>query len=383
MRMSAGKMGERRGTLLLDLCGRAGTVGSVAAAVALLSSPAAAQSQDQDRYRGEGWLERYGDQKDERVVVEEEEWYDPRDWFDDDQYDYEYEGDRGWGWRYDDERSGNDAWGFSYYGDERESWGSDDDYGFNDNDERAYDSYNGYDSGYESNGWTRMESGRVEPLRRGAYEVGYRAGYTDDEFGIDDWSSDWIPSYTTPYTNGYYDGFYDAQKGYSNDPTYYLVLTPNGEDSDRERVGDSTRRRGDRMGNEPRNDGSAGRLSGGQRNNAMRDGWSERRDAQRTGRSAGERNNGSHDWKRSWSDAPEDLIRLDGFVRDAWETRRVGDLMLFRMELFDGSTRTVAVRPGLAERLREIESKDFQILGQWERVGGREVFRVKRLRLLM
>ena len=114
---------------------------------------------------------------------EQEEWYDPTDWF-------------------DDEFSADGA-------------------------ETTY--YQDWDSYYE------------------AYYDGYYDGYTDIEFGYDYWDPEWTSEYASAYSDGYYDGYYDDMNEYVFDPTYYVVTwSPADSPDNAERSSDQSRSRGDR-----------------------------------------------------------------------------------------------------------------------------------------
>lgn len=158
----------------------AGTVGSIEA------SAVAQDSYDDTDYEYEPG-----------TGLHEEEWYDPSDWFnEDDQISYE-EGTS------------------EYYGND-------------------YDGYTGTDSYFDFD----------------AYYDGYYDGYYDDSYGYDYWDASWDYGYSSNYTAGYYDGYYDAQSGYNFDSYYYVYSNDTSEDgtaSDKERAQDSSRDRGDRM----------------------------------------------------------------------------------------------------------------------------------------
>jgi hypothetical protein len=401
-----------------------------------------------DRYSGEGWLEAYGERNQGRVVVEDEEWYDPTDWFDGDDRDYEYVdeyGDEGWGWEYDRAEAGA-GWGFLYYGDRDPSWDQDD-YGDDRWDDGGIDS-RWYDPSLE-NADARRSAGR-SGLALDAYAAGYDAGFSDDSFGIDDWGSDWSLSYSDSYSTGYYDGFYDSERGYSHDAVYYISTDrARNNRSDRERADDSTRRRGDRMMDssgdrmqgrsgqgmnrgQDRMDQRQGRMNQRQsrtdrrqdsanqgqdrdgmtpnrmyqdRPNRNRSGsgeprgmrgssaWSGRgQRASEDSRSKGQRSaptqrggqGGDDRVSRvgSWEGGVNGMTEAMGTVSDVRRARKVGELTLFRLGMFDGVW-IVAAEPGMADRLRELESVTIQVLGEPVRVDGQRVLLIKRMRRLM
>lgn len=159
-------------------------IGAVGAATTLVGVPAQVHADDEWEYEADEGLH-------------EEEWYDPTDWFNDDNR-VSYETD------WDD-----------YY---------DDDYNTYDNTYANYDTY-GYD--YDS------------------YYDGYYDGFNDDKFGADATNA----SYGDAYYDGYYDGYYDQQSDYNYDPYYYVWVYSNqnrNNESDRQRADDRTRSRGDR-----------------------------------------------------------------------------------------------------------------------------------------
>ncbi len=193
-------------------------IGAALAAPAALTMTAAAQHYEYEP--DEGW--------------HEEEWYDPTDWFDNRPYNYEYDyDDYDYDYDYDyDNRYYDDA------GTQNPTYGT-----------RGWD----WEYGVAGNDWDGYGS-----LHHDAYLDGYYDGYYDDEFGIDHWDTAWSGAYSVSYSSGYYDGHYDAQQDYAYEPTYYLVIgnMDNSSETQRQRSGDETRRRGDRA---DRNDPNAQR----------------------------------------------------------------------------------------------------------------------------
>ncbi len=187
----------RRAVMMVAACGLAVGVGVTGASGQQLGS-----------HRDEPGRDRVSDQPAE--VEDEERWYDPRDWFDDERWYRDLFGPKG----VDDSEEAGDEW-----------------------EERTED----------ERGWW---SDTARELYTDAYYDGYFDGYEDDEFGYDDYT---IGRNTATedngYAAGYYDGFYDAHRGYESDWTYYIVAVPPTEEaraSDRERLADRDRRRGDR-----------------------------------------------------------------------------------------------------------------------------------------
>ena len=159
-----------------------------------------------------------------QTVVTEEEWYDPTDWFDGDNYDMHAVGedvehdDRVGAWHRDDDKA-------------------------SDHDRRADNA--------EHNG-RAWQSVLNRELYIDGYYDGYFDGQDDDEFGYDvDFASvDASKRYRDGYSAGYYDAHYDKERGYASDWTYYIY--PTSVDSERgkrstERKADASRDRGDRM----------------------------------------------------------------------------------------------------------------------------------------
>lgn len=190
-----GEMIGKRAVMMVSVCGLALGVGA-----------SAASGQAMDSRQEEPPQERVSGQPTE--IEEEEQWYDPRDWFDDDRW-------------------------------YRDAFGPDD------GDDEAEESWE--DRTEDERGWW---SDTARELYTDAYYDGYYDGYQDDEFGYDDYTIG-VSTATEDngYAAGYYDGFYDARKGFDSDWTYYIVTVPLDETSrasDRERLADRDRRRGDR-----------------------------------------------------------------------------------------------------------------------------------------
>ncbi len=113
---------------------------------------------------------------------------------------------------------------------------------FNQDDVTDYEELNDY--GYDG------YMGTAGDFNYDAYYDGYYDGYYDDSFGYDYWDATWEPEYATYYTSGYYDGYYDSQQDYDFDAYYYVYgqdTSPDGEAADRQRAADQTRERGDRQ----------------------------------------------------------------------------------------------------------------------------------------
>jgi len=197
---------ETRSTRLDALLGRLIAGGVVAGAAAFALAPPVEARQDDEAMEYE---------PDEGL--HEEEWYDPSDWFDDDDAtDYEGESDAA----------------------------------------VLYDPY-------------------VYPVDYTGYWDGYYDGYYDTAFGYDDWDATWSGAYRTTYTDGYFDGYYDRLNAYAYDPYWYTVgvfdREADGPSEDAKKRGaDEKRSRGDRAA--PADDSASGsdRAEGERRERAKR-----------------------------------------------------------------------------------------------------------------
>lgn len=194
----------------------AGAAVLVAAAGLAVTGTAAHAGPEKDR---DSVAERYS-----RTVVTEEEWYDPTDWFDGDNYDMHAVGE-------DIEHDGDVG-----------AWHRDDD-GASERERRADHAQK------DGRAWKSVLS---RELYIDGYYDGYFDGQDDDEFGYDvDFASvDASKRYRDGYSAGYYDAHYDKERGYASDWTYYIY--PSSVDSVRgkrsaERKADASRTRGDRM----------------------------------------------------------------------------------------------------------------------------------------
>ncbi len=198
--MNIGEMIGKRAVMMVSVCGLALGVGATAASGQDLENREERMNQEPGHYE-----------------LDEEEWYDPTDWFD---------GDSVANWRYED------GW----------DWEVDD----NAEDGERVPMVRRDGETYDGRWWSDTD----KDLFTESYYDGYYDGYEDDEFGYDDYEiGQNTMTEDNGYAAGYYDGYYDARQGYESDWTYYIVTVPmneRGEASDRQRRADESRQRGDR-----------------------------------------------------------------------------------------------------------------------------------------
>jgi hypothetical protein len=315
---------------------------------------------------GEGW--------------HEEEWYDPTDWFDDQPYNYEYDYDYGYD-AYDDD-------GYDYYDDYGDDdstygWYNEDSYEYEDT---WYDAYDDYGSQYDANdnadvtydiyGTNDSSYGYGDSYYDNYYD-GYYDGFYDDAFGIDSWNT------ASGYTSGYYDGFYDAQTEFEYEPTYY-ILTENKDRNDntnRQRFGDDTRKRGDRAqrqsmqrdtsqrsGGMTRDRSWQGQGQASNRSNGMRD---DRREMRRSDRMSGQ----SRAEKTSRTGTVQSISGVSSDQRPA-------DNTVLRIKMQDGRSVTADFGPRLGrQELPFAQGDRITLTGANMSNQGREVLVVDKINL--
>ncbi len=257
-----------------------------------------------------------------------EEWYDPSDWFNqDDVTDYEELGDR-----YENR---DDMARFAFYSDTGDM-----------------DGYSGTYGGFDFD----------------AYYDGYYDGYNDDSFGYDSWDAAWDSSYSTYYTAGYADGFYDSQTGYGFDAYYYVYpsdSTADGGASDSERANDPTRKRGDRQMGKSAPDGKQNARD----NRGSRDGNRDHADRRSTDRA----NDGMASRTRVRGDVSQ--IALTGTERVDDKRHTTG-----RLRFADGREFTVDFGPYVNEDNLNIDRGDtITVIGKYVQRDGERVLRASRL----
>lgn len=257
------------------------------------------------------------------VMAEDEEWWDPTDWFNGDEV-RDGDADRV-GVSYDDEwdEGGDDDWGWDW---------DDNDYYYDSNSNDAYDPY---DWSYGTN----------TTLYTDGYYDGYFDGYQDDNFGYD-----YGPSlsdrsnYRSGYTDGYYDGYYDQQHNYQADWTYYLYvpdrnnMNNNARNMDRNMDRNAQRNNGNyRSRDRDRNRKAGDRADGGDAGQ-----W-ENADRSRDSEGA-----------RAMEAANRDSVRIRGTVEHIRPVQNQTGYIVLRIGLEDGRTVTANMGPRFVRKSIQI-----------------------------